>query len=419
MTQAPMNFLHLTTFYPPYSFGGDAMYIYRLAHALGDEGHHVDIVHDVDAYYLQHPAEPEIHLPEHPNVHRHELRSTFGALSPFLTHQTGQPILKMDVISRLMKQRSYMVIHFHNISLLGPGILAIEQPESRIFPDRRPVKLYTTHEHWLICPNHVLWKYNQRACEKAECLPCVLRAKRPPQLWRYTGMLKKLGRHVDRYLSPSQFTARMHAERGFPYPVDHLPYFIPPADEDWRDPKPSPFPFPYCLFVGRLETIKGVHHLVDQWNDISGCDLVIVGSGTQEQVLKARSKDNPHIHFTGSLPQNELGRYYYHAVATLVPSLTYETFGVIIVESFARKTPVIVRDLGALPEIIKESKGGYIFKTDSELFEAVNNLRRNPGERQELGERGYQAFRRKWSREAHMPQYYAIIEEIRSQRPGQ
>ena len=38
----PLSFLHLTTFYPPYSFGGDAMYIYRLAHALGDGGHHVD-----------------------------------------------------------------------------------------------------------------------------------------------------------------------------------------------------------------------------------------------------------------------------------------------------------------------------------------------------------------------------------------
>ena len=34
----PLNFLHLTTFYPPYSFGGDAMYLYRLAHTLGDLG---------------------------------------------------------------------------------------------------------------------------------------------------------------------------------------------------------------------------------------------------------------------------------------------------------------------------------------------------------------------------------------------
>ena len=40
-----LKFLHLTTFYPPYSFGGDAMYIYRLCHALADEGHAVDVVH--------------------------------------------------------------------------------------------------------------------------------------------------------------------------------------------------------------------------------------------------------------------------------------------------------------------------------------------------------------------------------------
>ncbi len=32
----PLKFLHLTTFYPPYSFGGDALYLYRLCHALGD-----------------------------------------------------------------------------------------------------------------------------------------------------------------------------------------------------------------------------------------------------------------------------------------------------------------------------------------------------------------------------------------------
>ena len=55
-----LKFLHLTTFYPPYSFGGDAMYIYRLCHALADERHQVDVVHSVDAYRLLHPAPPEV-----------------------------------------------------------------------------------------------------------------------------------------------------------------------------------------------------------------------------------------------------------------------------------------------------------------------------------------------------------------------
>lgn len=43
-----MRFLHLTTFYPPHSFGGDAVYVYRLCHALADAGHEVDVVYCLD-----------------------------------------------------------------------------------------------------------------------------------------------------------------------------------------------------------------------------------------------------------------------------------------------------------------------------------------------------------------------------------
>jgi hypothetical protein len=61
----PLNFLHLTTFYPPYHFGGDAMYLYRLSHALAERGHHVDVVHCVDSYHLLHPGEPPVKFKEH------------------------------------------------------------------------------------------------------------------------------------------------------------------------------------------------------------------------------------------------------------------------------------------------------------------------------------------------------------------
>src|SRR5262245_64039601 len=99
----PLNFLHLTTFYPPYSFGGDAMYIYRLAHALGDEGHHVDVVHCADAYNLLHPGPPPLTFAAHPNVTVHTLRSGYGWLSPLLTQQTGRPMLKTRPIKALLR----------------------------------------------------------------------------------------------------------------------------------------------------------------------------------------------------------------------------------------------------------------------------------------------------------------------------
>ena len=399
----PLKFLHLTTFYPPYSFGGDAMYLYRLAHALGYQGHCVDVVHCVDAYHLLHPGKPEIAFKDHPNVEVHSLRSGYGWLSPLLTQQTGGPFLKGRRIREVAGSRRYDVIHFHNISLLGPRVLSLESPGART------VKLYTTHEHWLICPTHVLWKFNRRACDRPQCLRCALLAKRPPQLWRYSGLLEKASRHVDQFVSPSRFTARMHAERGSPRPVGHLPYFIARADRDWQDPGPRPQERPYFLFVGRLEALKGAQTLIDLWRDVTEFDLLIAGTGTFEAELRARAAGNSRIKFLGARPQRELGALYVHALACLVPSLTYETFGIVIIEAFARKTPVIVRDLGALPEVVEESQGGFIYRTEQELRDAMLRLAASEPLRRELGENGYRAFVGKWSREAHLAQYFDLL----------
>jgi glycosyltransferase involved in cell wall biosynthesis len=401
-----LNFLHLTTFYPPYSFGGDAMYIYRLAHALGDEGHNVDIIHDVDAYHLQHPGEPEINFNEHLNVKRHELRSGFGWLSPLVTQQTGRPYLKNKQIQAVLKSKPFDVIHYHNISLLGPEILALTPLNDQV------IKLYTTHEHWLICPMHVLWKFNSRACEKPECLKCTLIGKRPPQIWRYTGLLERKSRLVDRFISPSKFTARMHAERGFPQPVMHLPYFIDRSDADWKYPASRPQEKPYFLFVGRLERIKGVQTLIETWNMIKEYDLFVVGTGREADDLRSLAAGNQNIKFLGPKSQQELGNLYYHAVAAIVPSITFETFGIIIVEAFARKTPVIVRDLGALPEVVKESGGGLIFRTNTELEGAIRQLGESERLRNEMGEKGYGAFLRIWTREAHIEMYHRILDNV-------
>jgi glycosyltransferase involved in cell wall biosynthesis len=407
----PLNFLHLTTFYPPYHFGGDAMYIYRLCHALGDAGHSVDVIHDVDAYHLAHPAPPPIHFAEHPNVAVHSLRSRFGALSPLLTQQTGYPLLKQKKIRAVLARKPYDVIQFHNISLLGPQIMQIDSPN-------RAVKLYMTHEHWLVCPMHVLWKFNSRACEKPECLRCALIGKRPPQIWRYTGMLARASQSVDRFVSPSRFTARMHAERGFAHPVEHLPYFIERADRDWQAPAPRPHTRPYFLFVGRLEKLKGLQTLIAAWKRAPDVDLLVVGAGNYESELRAQAANDARILFLGAKSQRELGALYFYAQAVLVSSITYETFGIIIIEAFARKTPVIVRDLGALPEVVNDSGGGFIYRDDAELIAALNRLAAPSALRDELGAKGYRTFLQTWSKEAHLQMYFDGLCELALKKFG-
>jgi hypothetical protein len=47
---AGLRFCSLTTFYPPFNFGGDGIDVQRTARALDARGHHVTVILDVDAY---------------------------------------------------------------------------------------------------------------------------------------------------------------------------------------------------------------------------------------------------------------------------------------------------------------------------------------------------------------------------------
>jgi hypothetical protein len=115
-----LRFCHLSTFYPPYSFGGDALYLYRLANALARGGHEVDVIHCVDSYELLAGREPDQQFPNHPNVTLHSLRSSLGRLSPLVAQQTGRTWPKTDGILEVLYSKKFEVIHYHNISLLGP-----------------------------------------------------------------------------------------------------------------------------------------------------------------------------------------------------------------------------------------------------------------------------------------------------------
>jgi glycosyltransferase involved in cell wall biosynthesis len=175
---------------------------------------------------------------------------------------------------------------------------------------------------------------------------------------------------------------------------------------------------PYFVFVGRLEKIKGPQTLIALWDRVPEYDLLLAGAGSYEAELRAMAAHNSRIKFLGPLPQRELGGLYYHAIGCLVPSITYETFGMTCVEAFARKTPVIARDLGALPELIQDSGGGLVFSTDDQLLAAIHSIAHAPLLRAELGQKGYDGLLRWWCREAHLRSYFAFLEGAAQKKFG-
>jgi glycosyltransferase involved in cell wall biosynthesis len=158
--------------------------------------------------------------------------------------------------------------------------------------------------------------------------------------------------------------------------------------------------------------------LIALWNRVQGADLLVAGTGNYEGELRRTAAGKFNIKFLGALSQKQLGNLYYHAVACILPSITYETFGMIIIEAFARKTPVIVRDLGALPEVVEDSGGGFIYRTDEELLATIERFTQSPALRGELGEKGYRAFVENWSTEAHLKLYFDFLQKIAVRKFG-
>lgn len=396
----------LTTFYPPYSFGGDAVDVQRTARALARRGHEVTVIYDRDAYRsVANGREPQPPDPD-PEVEVIALESRLGSLSALLTHQFGRPVMHGAALDRLDRERRFDVVLFNNMSLVGgPGLLGF---------GREAVRLYIAHEHWLVCPSHVLWRYTDEACDSRECLKCVLASKRPPQLWRYTGGLTRALSSVDVFIARSEFSRRKHREFGFPREMEVVPYFVPLPERPFEGP--SPHQRPYFFFAGRLEPIKGVDDLIRAFPRDGGADLLIAGDGTQEAELRALAAGHPHVHFLGRLPVERLSAYYRHALATVVPSRCYETFGLVVAEAFAQGTPVIARDIGPLPELVRAAGAGSTFASNAELATVLGAFAGRAPDDRRLGDAAREAVARFWSEEAVIGRYLEIIERELSRR---
>jgi glycosyltransferase involved in cell wall biosynthesis len=390
----------VTTFYPPYNYGGDGIGIQRFAQALIRRGHHVTVVQDIDAYRGEiKPGEPP--LEGTGGLDLIHLHSGLGLLSPLLTHQTGRPVVQGRKIRGILENGGFDVINFHNVSLVGgPGVLSAGQ---------NSLKLYMAHEHWLVCPSHVLWRHNREPCTSRECLRCVLRYRRPPQLWRYTGYLQRQIDQVDTFIAMSEFSRDKHRELGFPRPMEVVNYFLPDQIQRDRAPANPPHDRPYFLFVGRLERIKGLDDVIPVLRYYKDADLLIAGEGEHAGALHRIADGIPNVKFLGRLGSDALDRYYRHALALIVPSVGFETFGIILIEAFRQATPVIARRIGPFPEIVSRCGGGVLFGDPQELIPVMRRFQTEDGFRQRLGRAGYEGFVNYWSEAAVMPRYLDVV----------
>jgi glycosyltransferase involved in cell wall biosynthesis len=402
----PLRFCMLTTFYPPWSFGGDAIQVQRLSEALVHRGHEVTVVHSREAHHTLSRDRPANGWTN--GVRLVPIDARLGPLSPLATHLTGRPLLVRRQLQRALAGR-FDVLHFHNPSLLGgPEVLTMG----------RGLKLYTLHEQWLVCPTHVLWKYRRRVCEQPQCVRCALSYGRPPQPWRRGDLLERSVTDLDALIAPSDTTARLHDRFASLVPIERLDHFLPdPASNGQGAAAPGrPHHRPYFLYAGRLESIKGIEGLVDVFRTPRAADLLVAGAGSLEGSLRRRARGSPNVRLLGWVDQERLGPLYRDALAVILPTRGHESFPLVVLEAFARGTPVIARRFGAQGELLSRSGAGLSYSSGRELADALDRVAADPRLRASLGERGRSAYERHWTPQAHLSRYFALIARLARER---
>jgi len=366
-----LSFLFTTTFFPPYHIGGDATHVYHLSCELAKHGHEVHVIHSLDSYYWQKKDNPELtQYPLPDNVTIHSLKSPIGKAEPILSYLSGIPFSLRKKVSSLVTEINPDILHHHNIAGFGPWVFGLDAP----------VKLYTAHDHWLICPIYGCLNFKNRLCySPSNCVLCTVLSGKPPQCWRYTNYLQNKLRNIDVIISPSEYLKGRLIESGIILPIEVIPNFIPEPSE----PGPRIFKDPYFLYVGVLENHKGILDLINIFHDIDARNhkkLVIAGNGSEYDYIKkiiSKNNLNDNILLLGRVDESKLSNLYSYADAVIIPSKFFENCPMVGLESIAHGTPIISSAVGGLPEITGKIDTRLVYHLAEELRGIITMFEKN------------------------------------------
>jgi len=146
--------------------------------------------------------------------------------------------------------------------------------------------------------------------------------------------------------------------------------FRPDLPSDFIDKKIGYQDKRYVLFVGQMHsasTHKGVDVLIDAFKDVleehKDAHLVLVGDGENRsnyEKLAMNTLPRNSYTFVGNLPASEMPLFYRGAEVTVLPSVTSEGFGMVLLEAGACARPTIGTTVGGIPAAIQHGKTGLL-----------------------------------------------------------
>lgn len=186
----------------------------------------------------------------------------------------------------------------------------------------------------------------------------------------------------------------------------------------------SPFA-PGDIVIGTVKALEeqyGIEYLIRAFHQVRSSypqlplKLLIVGGGSLESYLKALASDlgrDDCVVFTGLIPYNEV--YRYHNMLSISVSVSNsESFGVAIIEASACEKPVVVSNVGGLPEVVEDGVTGIVVppRDVAATAAAIERLILDKGLRLKMGRAGRERVKRLYDWNANVFQMIDIYKRL-------
>jgi glycosyltransferase involved in cell wall biosynthesis len=281
-------------------------------------------------------------------------------------------IYSHEAIGKLAKLLEDVKIDFAHINVIHhyitPAIL-------KILKQKNIPIIWTLHEYTPICPDSIFVSHGEicercfggkfynciaHSCKKGSYLASTVAA-----LENYVHKYLNYYKYVDYYVCPSVFQYEKYKQFGFfKEKLIQLYHGYDYSETERAKSMPNLNEERYIVFVGRLEKIKGPKTLLKAMLSNPDIPLKVIGSGLQEEELKAFKEDNNlhNVSFLGKKTKQEVFQIVNGADFLICPSECYEVLGFTVVEAMALNKPVIGAAIGGIPEMVINNYTGLLFE---------------------------------------------------------
>jgi len=232
---------------------------------------------------------------------------------------------------------------------------------------------------------------------------------------------RRLVRGADLVLATSKFGAEALLERGYLDRTTDVPILRNGVGHEWFEDTSSAKVREGFLFVGRLDTQKGVDVLLEALALTHGCwPLKIVGDGWQRSELEAAARRLGligRVRFEGPLDARGVRARMGAAKALVVPSRA-ENYPLVVLEGLAQGLPVVTTRVGGIPEMVVDGMSALVVPPEdpTRLAAALDAIEADAALRERLVHAGREvADAHRWSLVAE--QLVAYVRAAGAPRP--